>query len=179
MGVPSFAASPHLPAQGKGDEIPERGERTQSGEDEVRGALSRALCQRQRHRQQHEQVARRAQQPRRADGDDVIREKPRRLARAQLRRGRGQQAERSKARDQVRQPEAERVAPLAPAMPPACTRDAARWPPSWKWIWVTVGSGYRLQTTDYRLQRDQTTKKTKNSLDFTRNGEIHSRCCGT
>lgn len=113
MGVPSFAALPHLPAQGKGDEIPERGERTQSGEDEVRGALLRALRQRQRHRQQHEQVARRAQQPCRADGDDVVREKPRRLARAQLRRGRGQQAERGKARDQVRQPEAERVAPAA------------------------------------------------------------------
>ena len=106
MGVPSFAALPHLPAQGECGEIAERGERAQGGKDAPGGARSRALRQCQRHRKQHEQVARRAQQPRRADGDDVIREKPRRLARAQLRRGRGQQAERGKARDQVRQPEA-------------------------------------------------------------------------
>ena len=50
-GEPSFAALPHLPTQGERGEIAERGERAQSGEDEVRGALSRALCQRQRHGQ--------------------------------------------------------------------------------------------------------------------------------
>lgn len=75
----------------------------------------RALCQRQRHGQQHEQVARRAQQPRRADGDDVIREKPRRLACTQPRRGLRQQDEGGKARGEVRQPETERIAPIAAA----------------------------------------------------------------
>ena len=33
MGVPSFAALPHLPAQGECGEIAERGERAQGGKD--------------------------------------------------------------------------------------------------------------------------------------------------
>ena len=53
MGVPSFAALPYLPAQGKRDEIAERAERAQGGKDVPGGARSRALRQRQRHRQQH------------------------------------------------------------------------------------------------------------------------------
>lgn len=56
MGVSFMGDLLLLPAQGEGDEIPERAEHAQGGEDAAGGALSRALRRRQRYRQQQKQA---------------------------------------------------------------------------------------------------------------------------
>ena len=70
--------------------------------------------QRKRDRQQHAEIARRAQEPGRADRNGVIRHRPKRVARPQLFCSRGEDRERGEDRGQIRQPQPHPRIPVRP-----------------------------------------------------------------